>query len=139
MARCIFSSFLPLSLALPGMGMKRAGFDFLFTLRMMAGPFQHFSSILDAWRYSLFVKLSEREGFRGVQFADFQGALQLLNCSHLREREIKCCYEPFCVREFGTDSFLVRPRRMMFLVSFVVRGMVMGIYFESAPFLLDCM
>ena len=87
MARCIFSSFLPPSLALPGMGMKRAGFDFLFTLRMMAGPFQHFSSILDAWRYSVFVKLSEWEGFRGVQFADFQGALQLLNCSHLRERD----------------------------------------------------
>ena len=41
-------------------------------LRMMTGPIQHFfSSILDAWRYSVFVKLSEREGFRGVLFAYF--------------------------------------------------------------------
>ena len=41
-------------------------------LRMMTGPVQHFYSfILDAWRYSVFVKLSEREGFRFVQFAVF--------------------------------------------------------------------
>ena len=39
---------------------------------MTTGPIQHFfSSILDASRYSVFDKLSEREGFRGVQFADF--------------------------------------------------------------------
>ena len=39
-------------------------------LRMMAGPIQHFfSSILDAWRYSVLVKLSERECFRVAQFA----------------------------------------------------------------------
>ena len=57
-------------------------------LRMMAGPIQHFySSILDAWRYSVFVKLSEREGFRSVEFADFKGFLQLLVSSHLRERD----------------------------------------------------
>ena len=41
------------------------------SLRMMAFPIQHFfSPILDAWRYSVFVKLSKREDFRGVQFAD---------------------------------------------------------------------
>ena len=58
---------------------------------MMAGPIQHFySSILDAWRKSVFVKLAEREGFRGVEFADSKGSLQLLISSHLRERE-KCC------------------------------------------------
>ena len=34
-------------------------------LGMMSGPFQHFySSILDAWRYRVLAKLSEREGFR---------------------------------------------------------------------------
>ena len=33
-------------------------------LRMMTGPVQHFfSSILDAWRFSVFAKLSERKGF----------------------------------------------------------------------------
>ena len=39
----------------------------------------------------------------------------------------------FLCGEFGTDSFLARPRRKMFPVVFVVRGMVMGIYFGSAP------
>ena len=56
-------------------------------LRMMTGPVQHFySSILDAWRFSVFAKLSERKGFRRVECADFQGSVQLLTSSHLRER-----------------------------------------------------
>ena len=55
---------------------------------MMTGPVQHFrSAILDAWRFSVFSKLSEREGFLGGEFADFQGSLQLLTSSHLRERD----------------------------------------------------
>ena len=34
--------------------------------RMMTGPVQHFySSILDAWRFGVFSKLSERKGFSG--------------------------------------------------------------------------
>ena len=45
--------------------MKRAGFDLSLFL----------------------VKLSEREGFLGVQFADFKGSLQLLISFHLRERD----------------------------------------------------
>ena len=56
-------------------------------LRMMTGPIQHFrSAILEAWRFHVFAKLSERKGFRGVEFEDFQGSLQLLTSSHLRER-----------------------------------------------------
>ena len=44
---------------------------------------QHFySSILDAWRVSVFGKFSERKGFRRVEF---EGSLQLLVSSHLRE------------------------------------------------------
>ena len=35
---------------------------------------------------------------------------------------------------YGTDSFLARPRRKMFLVVFVARGMVMDIYFGSVLF-----
>ena len=59
-------------------------------LRMMTGLVQHFySSILDAWRFSFFAKLSAKKGFRGVEYADFQGSLQLLNSSHLRERDRK--------------------------------------------------
>ena len=36
--------------------------------------------------------------------------------------------------EFGTDSFLVRPRRKMFLVDFAGRRMVMDIYFGNVLF-----
>ena len=56
-------------------------------LRMMTGPAQHFySSILDAWRFSVFSKLSDRKGFRGVEYA-FEGSLQPLTSSRLRERD----------------------------------------------------
>ena len=57
-------------------------------LRMMAGPIQHFrTAILDAWHFHVFSKLSERKGFRGVEFADLKGSLQLLNSTHLRDRD----------------------------------------------------
>ena len=57
-------------------------------LRMMAGPIQHFrSAILDAWHFHVFSKLSERKGFWGVEFADLKGSLQLLNSTHLRDRD----------------------------------------------------
>ena len=57
-------------------------------LRMMIGPVQHLrSAILDAWRLSVFAKLSERKGFFGAEFSDFQSSLQLLTSSHLRERD----------------------------------------------------
>ena len=36
---------------------------------MMTGPIQHFrSAILDAWRFQVFAKLSERKGFFGWEF-----------------------------------------------------------------------
>ena len=57
-------------------------------LRMMAGPIQHFrSAILDAWHFHVFSKLSERKGFRCVQFADLKGSLQLLTSTHLTDRD----------------------------------------------------
>ena len=57
-------------------------------LRMMTGPIQHFrSAILDAWHFHVFSKLSERKGFGGVEFADIKGSLQLLNSTHLRDRD----------------------------------------------------
>ena len=55
---------------------------------MMTGPIQHFrSAILEAWRFHVFPKLSERKGFRGVEFADLKSSVQLLTSSHLRERD----------------------------------------------------
>ena len=57
-------------------------------LRMVTGLIQHFySSILDAWRFNVFAKLSERKGFLGGEYSDFQGSLQLLTSSNLRERD----------------------------------------------------
>ena len=57
-------------------------------LRMMTGPIQHFRSAnLDAWHFHVFSKLSERKGFRSVEFADLKGSLQLLNSTHLRDRD----------------------------------------------------
>ena len=55
---------------------------------MMSGPIQHFhASILDAWRYRVFAKLSERKVFLGAEFVEFLGSLHLLISSHLRERD----------------------------------------------------
>ena len=49
---------------------------------------RHFrSAILDAWRFQVFARLFERQGFLGGEFADFHGSLQLLTSSHLRERD----------------------------------------------------
>ena len=57
-------------------------------LRMMTGPVQHFrSAILDAWRLSVLARLSERKGFSGCEYADFQGSFPLPTCGN----EIKCC------------------------------------------------
>ena len=67
------------------------------SLRMMAGPIQlFFSSILDAWRYIVFVMLSEREGFRGVQFADSKESLQQLVSSPVMERDKMLLIAIFC-------------------------------------------
>ena len=41
-------------------------------------------------------------------------------------------------REFGTDSFLARPRRKMFPAVFEERRMEMGIHFGSALFSPSC-
>ena len=58
------------------------------SLRVMTGPVQHFrSAILDAWRFSFFAKLAERKCFWRAEFSDFQGSVQLLTSSHLRERD----------------------------------------------------
>ena len=60
-------------------------------LRMTTGPIQHFfSSIVDAWRFRVFPQLPQREGFRGLQFPNYNCSLQLLTSSHMTERET-CC------------------------------------------------
>ena len=57
-------------------------------LSNLAGPFQHFqAAILDAWRNKAAADLCSREGFRGGPLLDVHGSLQLLNSSHVRERD----------------------------------------------------
>ena len=59
-----------------------------------------------------------------VNFADYQGSLQLLISSRLRERE-KMLLRAILCGVFATDSFLARPGTKMFLLVFVAGGMVM--------------
>ena len=56
-------------------------------LGMLTGPMQHFQSALFKHRHlKVSAQLAEGEGFRGAQFLDVRGSLQLLISSHLRER-----------------------------------------------------
>ena len=57
-------------------------------LSNLAGPIQHFkTAILDAWRNKVAADLCGREGFRGGPLLDIHSSLQLLNNSHVRERD----------------------------------------------------
>ena len=54
----------------------------------LAGPIQHFRAALqDAWRNKAAADLCGRKGFRGGPLLDIHGSLQLLNSSHVRERD----------------------------------------------------
>ena len=57
-------------------------------LSNLAGPIQHFrSAILDAWRNKVAADLCGRDFFRGGPLLDIHGSLQLLNSSHVRDRD----------------------------------------------------
>ena len=57
-------------------------------LSSLAGPVQHFrAAILDAWQNKAAADLCGREGFRGGPLLDIRGSLQLLNSSHVRDRD----------------------------------------------------
>ena len=57
-------------------------------LSLIAGPLQHFrAAVLDAWRNKVAGDLCSRQGFRGGPLLDVHGSLQLLNSSHVRERD----------------------------------------------------
>ena len=57
-------------------------------LSNLAGPLQHFkAAIVDAWRSKVAADLCGRKGFRGGPLLDVHGSLQLLNSSHVRERD----------------------------------------------------
>ena len=53
-----------------------------------AGPVQHFrAAIQDAWQNKAAADLCGRKGFRGGPLLDIRGSLQLLNSSHVRDRD----------------------------------------------------
>ena len=46
---------------------------------MLAGPIQHLQSVIfEAWQLKVSAQLADREGFRGPEFLDIRGSLQLL-------------------------------------------------------------
>ena len=64
------------------------GLDLVYMLSNLAGPIQHFkAALLDAWRNKVAADLCDREGFRGGPLLDVHGTLQLLNSSHVRDRD----------------------------------------------------
>ena len=77
-------------------------------LSNLAGPIQHFrSAILDAWRNKVAVDLCGRKGFRGGPLLDIHGSLQLLNSSHVRERDkgsASKCHGWGCLEWFPVGS-----------------------------------
>ena len=55
---------------------------------MIEGPYQHFQdSILNALRDVNAADLCRRQGFRGGPLWDFRGSMQLLDSSHVRDRD----------------------------------------------------
>ena len=58
------------------------------SLPMVEGPYQHFQdSILGALRDLNAADLCKRKGSRGGPLLDFRGSMQLLDSSHVRDRD----------------------------------------------------
>ena len=139
MVLSIFFLSLLLKLVLPGIVDEKGWFRVsLPPLRMMAGLIQHFRTAMSgclAFSCLLPDFLSVRVFWSVFNLLIIKGSLQLLNSTHLRDRDKMLLRAIFVLEEFGTESFLVRPGRKMFLVVFVGRRMVMDIYFGNVPFL----
>ena len=76
----------------------------------LAGPVQHFkAAILDAWRNKVSADLCSRKGFRCGPLLDVHGSLQLLNSSHVRERD-KALHRSIMVGGVWNGFFLNKVR-----------------------------
>ena len=54
---------------------------------MLSGPVQHYqSATFEAWQLNVRAQLADRKCFRGAQFSDIPGSVQLLTSSLQRER-----------------------------------------------------
>ena len=81
----IFFQLVLLRLVLDTLAWVRPGLPMLSNL---AGLLQHSkAAILDAWRNKVAADLCGHDGFRGGPLLDVHASLQLLNSSHVRERD----------------------------------------------------
>ena len=104
-------------------GWERPG---LHGLSNLAGSIQHFrSAILSAWRGKVAADLCARSGFRGGALLDIFGSHQLLDSTHVRERD-KAHLRSVMVGGVGMAFCSVRCVVRLFLVGFVVVLMEMA-------------
>ena len=105
-------------------------------LSNLAGPLQHFkAAILDAWRNKVAADLCGRAGFRGGPLLDVHGSLQLLNSSHVRERDtallrsimVGGVWNGFLLGRVGVSLFHVDS-----VVLLMVSSFVLGMYLPSS-------
>ena len=105
-------------------------------LSNLAGPVQHFrAAILDAWRNRVAAGLCGRAGFRSGPLLDFHGSLQLLNSSHVRERD-KALLRSIMVGGVWNGFLLEKLGSILLLVGSLVLLMEMVTSFQNVPFLL---
>ena len=103
-------------------------------LTMLSGRVQHFQkAILEAWQLKVGAQLAERQGFRSAQFLDLRRSLQLLNSSHLREREKMPLRSILCGGVWKGFT-LGKAERRRYCAAFVGREMVMVLFLGSVPF-----
>ena len=101
---------------------------------MLTGPIQHFrSAIWQAWQNKVATDLCKRKGFRGGLVLIFMALINYLFLP-IFGNETKCCFEPFCLGEFGMASCLVRLRKKTFLVVSVVHLMMLVTFFWDCTF-----
>ena len=103
-------------------------------LSNLVGSIQHFkAAILDAWRNKVAADLCGREGFRGGPLLDVHGSWQLLNSSHVRDRD-KGLLRSIMVGGVWNGFLLGKVKGQP--VPFVVRLIMMVTCFGNVPFLL---
>ena len=88
-------------------------------LPMVEGRYQHFQdSILNALRDLNAADLSRRQGFRGGPLLDFRGSMQLLDSSHVRDRDkalLRAILSGGCLEWFSLGQYEKRKRSLWFL------------------------
>ena len=98
----------------------------------LAGPLHHFkAAILDAWRNKVAADLCGRKIFRGGPLLDIHGSLQLLDSSHVRERDKALLRSIMVGWVSGMVCFLDGFEVRRFLVGSVVLLIMIVIYFGN--------